>query len=516
MKKNTFLYTFLLLFPIIIIQSCSNKTDNIDIETAVPEGYGLIKVDLPEIVFQEENMGGDKNASTKSTAPTTNITVSDGFVCDVKLEPIGTARGLDLSAKSFDKKAATITEQVKKDVRYRLYIFDKTTGNIVDSAKYIRGKESTVAPLKIVGGKEYTIIAYSINSTTTDPAYLANKQNINSAEIINKDVDFMFYKQNITIPNRSTNTLKIKFRHTFSQITTTVKLDNATAAYSYIRNISSASFVKPSFTTTKFRVSDQTITGLEENPLGAPVIFPFIPLTNTSYKTITTTSPTIVNSPATGSNGKMIFEAMTIGGVTRGNIIVDNLKLTPGVKYNLILTFNVPETVELGDNPYFKYYDNSNTNGSTYFDHEVKLINPTYGAQLDIFYLDNSFQLFVNDKPVFSREINFEDYLGSDVIFSDGTWYGSPNSGTSVIYAINKDTPRQEVPIIRLVIDEKGQIVLLGRKSLNETLRILTFRNGVTYTPVQFNPNAENKIKFRSHNWNITDVWGRLYGIRLK
>ena len=516
MKKSILKTIFLLFIIQFTISSCSKQKENSPIDNSIPEGYALIKIDLPEILLQEEDLDNGKNGNTKIISSNEKISVHGGFQCDVKLEPVGTAKGIENSLKELRKKAETKQQPVSNGVRYRIYIFEKESGALVDSASYTRGSESTKSPIKIVGGKDYTIIAYSNNSTTEFPAYLEQKMNIRTAEITNKNVDFMFHKQDISIGKQSTNTLKIKFRHMFSQITTTIRLDASTSAYSYIRNISSPNFVNPSYEVTKFKVSDQTITGLKQSAQGAPVTFPTISESNTSIKSITTLKPTIIYSPITGSKGKMIIEAMTIGGVTRGNIVIDDLKLTPGVKYNLILTFHVPETVELGENPYFKYYDNSNTGGKTYFDHEVKLINPTYGAQLDIFYLDNSFQLFVNDKPVFSKELNFEDVLGSDVKFTDGTWYGSPSSGTAVIYNINRTAPRKEIPIVRLVIDENGQIQLFGRKNLNESLRILNFRNGVTYTPVKFNPNGTNTIKFRSHNWNITDVWGRLYGIRIK
>ena len=511
MKNFTLLISTLFIF----FQSCSKQEGGNEIDENIPEGYALLKVDIPEIAVQEENLDGSKLASAKVAEKQPVVVSAGGFKVDAVLEPVGVANGLKNAAEKLNKQADTKIFNVAKDVKYRIYVFDKITGNIVDSALYSRGSEATAAPIKIVGGKKYTIIAYSNNSVDA-PAYLENKQNISTAEITNKNVDFMFNQQDLDVAPRTNHTIKIKFRHTFSQITTTIKLDATTAAYSYIRNISSATFIKPSYEETKFKVSDQTIKGIKESALGAPVIFPFINLSNTSIKTTTTTNPTVINSPETGKDGTMIIEALTIGNVTRGNIVVNNLKLTPGVKYNLILTFKVPETVELAENPYFSYYDDVNTGGTTYFEKEVELVNPTYGAQLDIFYLDNSFQLYVNDKPVFSKEINFEDVLGSDVQFSDGTWYGSNGSGTSVIYNINRNIPRQEIPIIRLVIDEFGNIQLFGRKNVNQTLRALTFRNGVTYTPVQFIPHGKNILRFRSSNWTITDVWGRIYGIRIK
>lgn len=519
MKKNIHYKNYIRLFiPIFLITvSCSKNNSTIEERLKnIPEGYGLLQVETADIQFQEESVNGKKGASANFVTQNNSTSLASkrsGFKCEVSLEPIINSTNIKNSNK-IDKQGSSVTKTVAGGVRYRLYIFDKISGDIVDSASYIRGQEHNAEPIKILGNKEYTIIAYSNNSTQKFPAYLSNKANINTAEILNGDVNFMFHSQDIKIATKSDNTIKIKFRHMFSEVTTTIKLDNSTASHSYIRNISEATFINPAYETTKFKVKDQTIEGITPKVSGAPVTFDFIPFTNTTTKSITSNAPTIVHS--SGSPGQMIIEALTIGNVTRGGIVINDINLTPGVKYNLVLTFNVPETLEILDNPYFQYYDGSGSNGTKTFEHEVTLNNPTFGAQMDIFYLDNSFQLYVNDKPVFSEEIDFENYLGSDVQFSDGTWYGSPGSGTSVIYYVNDSKPRKEIPIIRLVIDENGLITLYGRKSLNQTLRVLSFRGNITYTPIEFIKNGSNKIRFKSTNWNITDVWGRLYGIRVK
>lgn len=127
---------------------------------------------------------------------------------------------------------------------------------------------------------------------------------------------------------------------------------------------------------------------MNKKALGGEVIFPTI-ASNSNITQIKTTAPTVVNSPATGEIGQLIIESLTIGNITRGNIIVENLKLTPGVKYNLELTFYVPPTQEVLDpsnNPYFKYYQKGG-NGDKHVEYTVNLTNPTFGAQLDIFYL---------------------------------------------------------------------------------------------------------------------------------
>ena len=504
---------------LLLSTSCSKKEETIDNEILnLPEGYALVSVNLPEITTQEESLSGDKKAIARFTQENNNSytqtlsTARGGLECAVSLTP-EYATNTDFKS---NKLAEKVTKPVDPGVRYRLYAFEKESGKLVDSATYTRGQEANAADLKLVGNKDYIFVAYSNNNKTNFPSYLSNKENINTAEILNADVDFMFFKGEMFIPARSKNTLKIKFRHTFSQITTIIKLDDRTAKYTSIKGISNASFIKPAYEKTKFKVSNETITGMNKKALGGEVIFPTI-ASNSNITQIKTTAPTVVNSPATGEIGQLIIESLTIGNITRGNIIVENLKLTPGVKYNLELTFYVPPTQEVLDpsnNPYFKYYQKGG-NGDKHVEYTVNLTNPTFGAQLDIFYLDNSFQLYVNDKAVFSKEINFEDYLKSDVEFSDGTWYGKSGTGIDQIYWVN-DSERKEVPIIRLVIDEDGKIQLYGRKSLKDELRLLKLKNGITYNEVKFDPKGTNKLRFYSTIWTITDVWGRIYGIQVK
>lgn len=69
------------------------------------------------------------------------------------------------------------------------------------------------------------------------------------------------------------------------------------------------------------------------------------------------------------------------------------------------------------------------------------------------------------------------------------------------IYWLN-DKERKEVPVIRLVIDEEGKILLYGRKSLNDELRLLKLRGGVTYNPVKFDPKGTNKLLFYYLEYN--------------
>lgn len=395
---------------------------------------------------------------------------------------------------------------------------------MVTSKSYIRGQESLTGPLLVFGGKEYTIVAYSIDSQTQYPAEIENASNINTAAITNQQVSFMYQKQDVTVAHNSNTTIKIKFRHQFAQITTIIKLDNSTSGYTQIRGVVGASYFKPSYSKTKFKVSNSTITAAatNENLLGSPVVFPFIPFSDLTVKSTISINPTILNTPSTITEGEFTIEALTSGDVSR-RVDIENLNLTPGVKYNLVLTFNVPETTLIGANPHFHFVDTVTTNVP--FTHKVEFENPTFGAQIDIWYLDNSFNLNINGQNLLSRELNFEGFPLHDVYFSDLTYYGSadiPSSrpGIPVIYHINHGSatsPRQEIPVVRLTFDQNGNIRLFGRKRMSENLRELFIRPDVPINPLaRLIPNGKNTLIFSSTRWTITDVEGRVYGIRVQ
>lgn len=522
-KTNSNLLILFFIALLNITQSCSKKEDaDFNKEINIPEGYAAINFDIIDISFEEESLGDAKSATVKIKNPTNRVSVSaniqTGMTCQVSLEPQSTSNFKDL-LKEDSKMAITRSKSIDLNTHYRVYVYDKSTGELATSKNYIRGKEKDAGPLLVYGGKEYTIVAYSINSKSEFPAEIENATNINTATISNPQVEFMFQKQDIKIQHNSNNTIKLKFKHQFSQITTIIKLDNTTQAYASIRGANGASYIKPSYSKTKFKVSNGTISANNDdlNTLGSSVNFPFIPFDNLKTYSITSLTPTILNTPTSETKGTFTIETLTIGDVSR-RVDINDLNLKPGVKYNLVLTFHVPETTIIGANPTFHFYDT--TTKDTPFYHAVNLENPTFGAQIDIWYLDNSFNLNINGQNLFTKELNFEGFPLHDVYFSDDTYYGSldkPSGNISVIYRINETAPRQQIPVVRLTIDENGNVKLFGRKRMSEGLRELNIRNTVRINPLaKLNPNGINKLTFSSTRWTTTDVQGRIYGIRVK
>lgn len=97
---------------------------------------------------------------------------------------------------------------------------------------------------------------------------------------------------------------------------------------------------------------------------------------------------------------------------------------------------------------------------------------------LDIFNLDNSFNLNINGSDV-AGEIQFQNSPGNFAVFEDGFGYGQ--NGNPQIYTLNGT---HGTPLVRVVVDAAGQMQLYGAKSTNgplEPMQLTTPANTITW-----------------------------------
>src|SRR5699024_8389187 len=97
------------------------------------------------------------------------------------------------------------------------------------------------------------------------------------------------------------------------------------------------------------------------------------------------------------------------------------------------------------------------------------------GFRLDIYRLDNSFNLTVNGADVSFEEIEFQKQgtSGINVEFVDGTQY---EKNTDLVY---KMRGTEENPLLRLEIDADGVVSLQGiKESYSSELFDLQLKNG--------------------------------------
>ncbi|SMC60545.1 T9SS type B sorting domain-containing protein [Cellulophaga tyrosinoxydans] len=106
---------------------------------------------------------------------------------------------------------------------------------------------------------------------------------------------------------------------------------------------------------------------------------------------------------------------------------------------------------------------------------------------LDIFNLDNSFNLQINGTNI-AGEIQFQSAVsGNFATFLDGYGYGQ--NGNSQVYTLSGSTA---TPLIRLVINQAGELMLFGAKTSNGTLLPMVLTTPAT--AVNWNASGTNTV----------------------
>lgn len=132
----------------------------------------------------------------------------------------------------------------------------------------------------------------------------------------------------------------------------------------------------------------------------------------------------------------------------------------------------------------------------------------TYGAQVDIFTLDNSFAISVNGVDITTQELEFQSSgtTGINVQFADGTNY---EIGTPLIYQIEGNGTS---PMIRVSINQNGVISFFGSKVSNGPLFPLVLTNGNAANLINWNTGGTNTITVKQFVNGSTRITGRVSG----
>ncbi|MGB5646479.1 MAG: T9SS type B sorting domain-containing protein [Muriicola sp.] len=140
------------------------------------------------------------------------------------------------------------------------------------------------------------------------------------------------------------------------------------------------------------------------------------------------------------------------------------------------------------------------SNGNT---HTSSLITNNNYLLLDIFDLDNSFNLQINGNDV-AGEIQFQDGSpGNLARFLDGTTYGE--SGNPNIWTL---TGTNGSPLLRVVIDQFGRFELFGIRSSNGILEPMVLTSSAA--TVAWNPSGNNTITIGQAVIGPTNMRGTL------
>lgn len=281
--------------------------------------------EFDEVGKKAARTSGEINAN--ATVQQRTLPLDKDLVLAVELSPGEVDRAKEEITALRAAAKAEVQQNVKPGVKYKVVVYDNG-GLYITERDYVRGEESNTEELLLDGGKNYTFIAYSINSTSDNPAVSfadpANKTLAGSSlSAIAGDEDFMYYRKDMNITTGE-NYLDLIFKHKFSQIVTTLDAsagaDNITAVEATFNS---------HYPNANIQLGDATIT--RTGTMGA------IAVSFTGLNTKVLTASTILNgSTATAS---LHISKLTMGSTTRTDIpTIDSLSITPGVSYNLKLT----------------------------------------------------------------------------------------------------------------------------------------------------------------------------------
>lgn len=131
------------------------------------------------------------------------------------------------------------------------------------------------------------------------------------------------------------------------------------------------------------------------------------------------------------------------------------------------------------------------------------------GFVLDLFALDNSFNMNINGIQLATQEIEFQQAgtLGQNIRFVDGTIW--EQGGIPAIWQLI-GTP--EKPIVRVIIDKNGNVTMYGSKSSGGDLMKLELFDGNTFNTVNWNQATNNTIEVTQTVVGLTLMAGTGYG----
>jgi len=136
------------------------------------------------------------------------------------------------------------------------------------------------------------------------------------------------------------------------------------------------------------------------------------------------------------------------------------------------------------------------------------VLAPVDNFILDILSLDNAFNLNVNGVDLSTQEFEFQSNQPVTVEFADGDAYGE--GGIPEVW--NRSAANRETPLIRIVIDDTGNVGFFGSKVTNGPLFPLLLVNGNSFNTVTLNTSSTNTIIIDQSVVATTYATGSIYG----
>jgi hypothetical protein len=486
MYKNNIKIFFLLFLSItVIIFSCGKDGLNDSNEVSV------VQLRLEGVDFMNASL--NKEANSKGTVAnglevqSHRIPLTEDMSMVATLIPETSARGNLQEMSSLHKTATTQStlRELATGTKFMVLVYNASNQLVAEReytyAPYNPNQDNQLKYENLIKGETYTFVAYSINSKERLPA-INNKQRFLEATLPTVSTELLYYKEKITVGS-GLNYLNVRLKHQFSEVRTTIEIDQTgTLAGSVLLDMTSP-LVTPSYQSADFQINNgqKKYNTRISSGTALPVIIP-----SNGIKTITS-EPVFVISD--GTNSTFEIPSIRINQFTK-SMRISNFILTPGVRYNLKLEIGCPCLADAIPSGVLDVatHNSGNPKVSTYEFEEAD-----FGAEFDIYRIDNSINMIINEEPLYigsyasnatagqtsNNEIQFQGFglypdnaLFPNIEFEDGTRWGVNsikdifNMDGRVLKAGTEDSDStKSKAILRITIDKSGKVAMYGSKN---------------------------------------------------
>ncbi|MCA5006604.1 fimbrillin family protein [Sphingobacterium bovistauri] len=368
----------IILFSNAVLSSCKKESN-----TELSKGPATLSVVLVGIDTDSEDLALEKSSNTKTatSAPEVlEIPINKNLSAYVTLDE----EKNDISQKkhnSLNKIGASEITQITAGVQYGILVYEGD--DLIPNGQRIftAGQEATALPFTLDGGKTYTFIGYSRNSTTSIPT-VSNSSKLSTAQINDETGDLLFVKKQQEV-STGNNNLSITLKHQFTRVTTQLKV--GTTFEGVIQQVQSGTFAK-----SREKASLKLFNGM--------ITYSATEQTSTiSFPTIAAAGVTSIQSSsnlliADDSNNVVTytFPSIKVNDII-GTIPATSFSMQAGKKYNLIITLDVPCVL---NNPTISF---ETKNGIPYSTN----VSSNHSIKVNFRKLDNSFNIIFGNTPLF-------------------------------------------------------------------------------------------------------------------
>ncbi|HFK5564844.1 TPA: fimbrillin family protein [Elizabethkingia anophelis] len=357
--KHTITRIILVIFSLVII-SCRQSDDHIA-DPGTETGPASVKINLQGSDYNDG--GTSKTAGINGTNSAAVQTEEISFNNNNDYKLVATLSP-ETSSNPRGKAGITGISPLPDGTRYRIAVFD-SNGNYITEQIYFTGSESSMPAITgLNGGSTYTFVVYSIGTQIGLPAITfadPGNKTLATATVnnVSGDNDLMYFSKTMTLTGNNTNYLDVVLQHKYSQITTTI--DSTPTNYYTIQSITNAT-ITPHSSSATLKLANGSVTRATSS--SRTITF--------SGSGTTVTAPAVFINTATTATGILSIGSAVLRKasgflVTHENIEFKSLKINPGVKYNLKLSF-VPNDRYITS---FKGYPAVRINGVIFMRHNL-------------------------------------------------------------------------------------------------------------------------------------------------